>query len=282
MIYMFTSRRLGAAAVVAMVASLFSTSVQAVDLNGFLRERGHGDVAVSFTAEGYDEFWVGDEKVSDPGVGEVDTKSWSLWFAYGLTDRVTLFAELPYIDTEGDGLGQFEEKDWQDLSFLAAGRLFSFGDDVQHDFVGAAGIRTIAANYEANSPVDVGDGTVDWLFRIVYLLRWRGLYFSQQVGYDMRDADAPNGYPLYTELGHTWGPVTATAMYWHMTANGGTDIGDPGFTFPSNGDEFERIGAKVYGRICPHFGVSGSYFWTIDGRNTGDTDGFSIGLNASF
>lgn len=51
MIYMFTSRRLGAAAVVAMVASLFGTSVQAVDLNGFLRERGHGDVAVSFTAE---------------------------------------------------------------------------------------------------------------------------------------------------------------------------------------------------------------------------------------
>ena len=278
----FRSHRFAAAALVTVVASMFCASVQAIELNRFLRERGHGDVSVSYTTEGYEKFWVGDMKVADPGVGDVDTQSWSLWFAYGLTDRITLIGELPYVNTEGDGFGNFKEKDWQDLSLLAAGRLFSFGSKVQSDFVGAAGFRTIASNYVANSPVDVGDGTADWLFRVVYLLRYRGFYFSQQVGYDLRGGDAPNGYPLYTEVGQTWGPVTATALYAHMMANGGTDIGDPGFTFPSNGDEYERVGVKVYGRICSHFGVSGMYFTTLDGRNTGDTSGFSLGVNASF
>ena len=50
-------------------------------------------------------------------------------------------------------------------------------------------------------------------------------------------------------------------------------------TFPSNQEEYSRVGGKIYGRITDSFGLSGLFFTTLDGRNTGETDGFSVGVN---
>ncbi len=274
-------RRWAGAAFLAVLPAL-DGSATAADLNGFLREKGKGDVALSYTAERYDEFWAGDDKVSDPGVGEVDTRTVSLWLAYGVTDRLTLVAQLPYVNAEGDGTGGFEESDLQDATTLAIYRMASFGGSARSTFVGAFGLRTIASNYQANSPVDVGDGTADWLFRVIYQLTWRRMYVSQQIGFDLRSGDAPDGFPLYTEVGATWGPVTYNLFYSRLSAEDGTDIMDPGFTFPSNEEEYQRIGGKVFGRINDHFGVSGAYFTTLDGRNTGDASGVSIGVNVRY
>jgi len=276
--------RLAAVAALAMTSAmtLGNRDAQASDLNGFLREKGHGDVAISYTSEEYDHFWVGRTKVEDPGVGKVETTSISLWVSYGVTDRFTITADVPWIHADSDGLGEFEEKDLQDFTALMEYRFASLGSDVRSDLVGAFGGRVATLGYEANQPVDIGDGTSDWLFRFVYQLSYRGFYFSQQVGYDLRGKDAPDGYPLYSEVGYTWGPVTVTGLYWDVRVRSGTDIGDQGFTFPSNREQSRRAGGKVYGRINDHLGLAGTYFSTLEGRNTGETSGFSFGVNYSF
>jgi hypothetical protein len=128
-----------------------------------------------------------------------------------------------------------------------------------------------------NSPVDVGDGSSDVLFRLVYQFENGPFYFSQQVGYDIRGGDSPDGIPLYTEIGYTFGRVTATGYYLDYMADGGSDIGDPGFTFTGNKDETTRAGGKLYGRVNDRFGVSALVFTTLDGRNSGDASGWSVG-----
>lgn len=278
------SRRHRAAALcsLAIAAGATVSPAAAMDLNGFLRQEGHGDVALSFTSESYDEFWVGSTKVSDPGVGKVKTRSTSLWVAYGLTPKLTVVGTVPYVDADSDGLGGFHDEHLQDLSLMGLYRIGAFGQGIRHRFVGGLGFRTIASNYEANQPVDTGDGTADALARVVYQIEAGRFYASQQVGFDRRGGDAPDAFPLYTEAGMTWGPVTCTAFYSHLDAKEGTDIGDPGFTFPSNDDEYERVGAKVYGRVSDFFGVSGMWFTTLDGENVGDTAGFAVGINYSF
>lgn len=251
----------------------------ALDLNGFMPEAGHGDVALSTSTEGYDEFWVGDTKVSDPGVGEVEITSITLWGQFGFTDRFALVANLPYVDADSDGLGGFEDSGLQDVAALAKFRFAEIeSSGVRHSFVAAAGGRTPASDYEANLPVDLGDGTTDLLARFVYQLEAGGFYFSQQVGYDLRGDDAPNGFPLLTEVGYSFGRVTVNGTYYVYIADGGTDIGDPGFTFPSNKDETTRLGAKIYARLGTAFGVAASAFTTIDGRNSGDATGLSLGV----
>jgi hypothetical protein len=261
-------------ALLVLAAGGIQTPLHAFDVNGFLPAQGQGDVAISYTSEGYDEFWVGDMKVSDPGVGEVEIDSISVWVQWGLTDDLAIVANLPYIDASSDGLGRFEDKGWQDLSALLKYRFWASGP---HSLVGGAGVRTAVQDYEANLPVDLGDNTTDVLFRLVYLYNSGPFYFSQQVGYDVRGEDAPDDFPLYTELGYTAGRVTYGGYYSQLIADGGTDIGDPGFTFPSNQEEYSKAGAKVYARLTDRVGLSAVYFFTLDGRNTGDSDGFSAG-----
>jgi len=271
-----TWRRACAFAAIALSAA---APAAALDLNGFLPAAGSGDVALSLTNEGYDEFWVGTTKVSDPGVGEVEIRSLSLWGRWGFTDRFAVVANLPYVDADSDGLGGFSDSGIQDLTALG---LFRFWEGGPHSLLGAAGIRADVGDYEANLPVDLGDGTTDGLFRVVYQFNNGPFYVSQQVGYDLRGGDAPDGFPLYTEAGYTFGRATVSGFYQHYEADGGTDIGDPGFTFPSNREEYQRVGAKVYARATPRVGFSAAGFTTLDGRNTGETSGFSVGIVAGF
>jgi hypothetical protein len=262
-----------------LLALLSALPAAAFDLNGFLPVAGEGQVALSLTAEGYDQFWVGETKVSDPGVGEVELTSQALWFHYGLTERFALVGGLAHVDADSDGLAGFGEQDLQDLAVLLEMRLFESG---HHSLVAAAGVRTPLGDYEDNLPVDVGDGTTDALLRLVYLLRVGGFYVSQQIGHDLRGGDAPNGWPLFTEIGYTFGRVTVNGfLSWQITDDG-TDIGDPGFTFPSNREEYQRAGAKVYARVSERLGLSLVAFDTLDGRNTGETSGFSAGLTLRF
>ncbi|NJL28948.1 MAG: transporter [Thermoanaerobaculia bacterium] len=240
-------------------------------------------MALSWTSESYDEFWVGNEKVSVPDLGEVTTRSLSTWFTWGLTDNLALVANVAHVDVDTDGLAGFEDSGVQDASALVEYRFARVRSGaLQHDFVVAGGLRTPLSNYVADAPISLGDGTTDVLFRFVYQLRTDGFYFSQQVGYDVRGEDAPDGFPLYTELGRTWNQLTLSGFYIRYLADGGTDIGDPGFTFPSNQDETQRVGAKLFYRVTPRIGVTVLGFTTLDGRNSGDTSGVSVGGSFAF
>lgn len=261
------------------LAGLLPSSAGALDITGFMPARGGGDMGFSFTSEGYDEFWVGETAVSDPGVGEVDITSLSLWFDWGFTENLALVGNVAQVDADSDGLGGFADSGLQDLSLLLKYRFLSSGP---HSLLGAAGVRTPLSDYEANLPVDLGDGTTDALARLVYLFNNGPFYFSQQVGYDLRGDDAPDGLPLYTEIGFTTGALTWIGFYSQLTADGGTDIGDPGFTFPSNKDEHSRAGAKLYARLGGRWGFSVLGFTTLSGRNSGETQGFSLGTNVRF
>jgi hypothetical protein len=251
----------------------------ATELTGFLQPSGQGALSITHTFESYDEFWMGDTKVSDPGVGRVETGSLSLWLEWGLHERVTLVGSLAYVDASSDGAGGFGESGLQDRAVLAKISIAELAaGNLHHRLLAALGVRSPASGYEDNIPVDIGDGSTDGLFRLLYLLQASPFYFSQQAGFDVRGEDAPDGIPLYSEVGVTERGLTASGFYSGYLADGGTDIGDPGFTFPSNGDEFHRIGGKLYYRLTDSFGLSAAYFHTLDGRNAGESKGFSSGI----
>lgn len=268
----------------ALLAALaLPAAAPALDLNGFLPAPGEGTLAVSYTAESYDEFWAGETKTQVPALGEVETSSLSLWFRWGFTDRLSVVANLPYVDVTTDGFAGFEDSGLADLEALLLFRLLeSSSGNLRHRLVAGAGLRTPASDYEGNAPISLGDDTTDALLRVVYQLESGGFYASQQVGFDSRGDDAPDTFPLVTEVGYTYGGVTFSGFYQKLIADGGTDIGDPGFTFPSNQEEYERIGAKVYGRFTDRLGGALSTFTTLDGRNTGETTGVSAGIVIDF
>lgn len=278
-----TFRHTHAAALAALCLALGAGPAFAWNMNGFLRDRGRGDVAVSYNMESYDEFWAGETETSAPPLGTVTNQSVSTWFAFGLLDQLTLFGSLPWVESEGDGSANLSESGLQDVTIMGAFRIARFGGSASHTFVGALGGRTPVSDYVADAPVSIGDGTTDGLLRVVYQLQVSSFYLSQQVGYDLRGDDAPNGFPLYTEAGWTFANrYTLNGWYSKYIAEDGTDIGDPGFTFPSNKEELDRIGGKVYARVNDWFGATAGGFTTLAGRNTGKSTGWNLGVNASF
>ncbi len=274
--------RLVSASALALCLAL-SAPALALDVNGFLPAAGEGDVALSYTSESWDEFWVGDVEVTEPALGTVDTDSLALWGRFGLTDDIALIFNLPYVSTDGDGPAPFEESDLQDATVMALFRFASIeSGDVRHRFLAGVGLRTPASGYEANAPIDIGDGSTDVLTRFVYQIEVGNFYASQQIGYDLRSLDVPDNWALYTELGLTTGRLTWIGFYQQTNADGGTDIGDPGFTFPSNEEEYQKAGLRIFARLTDHFGFSAAGFTTLDGRNTAKTEGYSGGLVVGF
>lgn len=266
------------------LATILARPAAALDLDGFQPDAGTLDLAVSFTTESYDEFWVGTTEVSDPGLGEVDTRSLSLWARYGVTDRIAVLASLPWVDVAGDGLAGFEDDGIQDLSvvaqFLALRRETGAW---RHQVVVGGGLRTPVGDYEGNAPVSLGDDTTDGLLRATWLGQRGSWWVSQQIGFELRGGAAPNGWGLRTEVGRAFGErVAASAFLALGRADGGTDIGEPGFTFPSNREEWDRVGAKVLIGLTDQLRLSASGFTTLDGRNTGHSSGLGIGVVATW
>lgn len=262
------------------VVLLLPAAARGLDLNGFLPRAGEGAAALSFTAETYDHFWRGTRKVQNPaGLGEVDTDSLSLWLRWGLSDRLSVVANLPYVDVTTDGTEGFEDSGLGDLEALLLLRALERSSGAwHHRLVAGAGVRTPASDYEGDAPVSLGDDSTDALLRLVYQLERGGFYLSQQLGFDARGDDVPDAFPLYTETGYTWGRLTGSGFLSVLFADDGTDIGNPGFTFPSNQEEYTRIGGKLFARLTERLGASLAVFTTLDGRNTGETTGVSAGV----
>ncbi len=269
---------LGAALAAALAVA---APARALDLNGFMPERGDRTLALSTTAEGYDHFWMGSTKVESPDLGRVHSESVSLWLRVGIRDDLALVVNLPYVATRAEGSAGFAERSLQDLTVLAKAHLTAL-DRGPHRFFVAGGMRTPASSYVADQPVDVGDGTSDLLLRFVYQFQAGRFHLSQQVGLDLRGGGAPNGCPLYIELGRSAGRFTVSLYHVLYEADGGSDIGEPGASFPGNEEEFQRAGVKLDARVTDRLGLSVAAFATLAGRNTAESSGLSTGFVVGF
>jgi hypothetical protein len=250
--------------------------------NAFLPRAGGATIAVSQTFEYYDEFWRGDEVVSNPGLGRVETGSATVWMQAGLTDDLALAANFAYVDVRSDGTDGLADQGLQDRAFLLRWRfLDTMPGGWHHSLVAGAGLRMPASGYDPNSPVALGDGTTDGLFRLVYQAQYDafwGTYLAVEAGYDARESAAPDGASLRGELGATFYRLSLAGILHATWADGGSDIGDPGFTFPGLNEEWVRLAGNAYYRVSPTFGLALSGFTVLDGRNTGRSRGVSTSL----
>lgn len=259
--------------------SLLSVPAFAQGDTGFLRGDGKFNLAASYSLDTYEKFWVGTDKVRDPGVGDVTRDAINLYGAYGITDDLDVQANASYVRTEADGSADFDDED--DFQDAAVGVKWRF----LNERLGPGGFALLAApavkfpmsDYENNLPTAIGDGQWDYRFRGIAHYQFDfGLWVSIESGYDYRSSRPDDEFPLAVTVGYTFFEhVTISPFYTLVDSLGGYDIGEG--PFPGVEEDYERLGVSAYVRITDWFGVSGAAFTTLDGRNTGDVDGFSVG-----
>jgi hypothetical protein len=273
-----------APAPLALAASLLAVAgpLSAQGETGFFRGEGHLDAALSGTFDSYDEFWVGIEDVSDPGVGEVERTSVSLYLAYGLSDDLDLIGNAAWVSSESDGAaGAPGEDDLQD--FLLAAKWRAWHKPTGWGEMSLSllpGIKLPLTDYEDNDITAHGDGQVDLRGRVVlHAQHTAGWYASFETGYDHRNGAPEDEIPMHLQAGMTFFErITVSPFVSRVESLGGNDIGDPGFTFPENEEDYTRAGIKAYAKLGAHMGITAGWHTTLDGRNTGDVTGFTVGL----
>ncbi len=75
-------------------------------VSGFSQGKGKFAVAVSTTREKFDEFYLGEKKssITIRKLDKVITQSINLYTAYGLTNKIDLIINIPYIITQSNRL----------------------------------------------------------------------------------------------------------------------------------------------------------------------------------
>jgi hypothetical protein len=249
---------------------------------GFLRGEGRSDVALSYSLDWYDEFWVGDTKVSDANVGEVERATYSLYAAYGMSPDVDLVMNAAYVEASSDGAANFDdEEDLQDLVLGAKWRAWErgLGNGALSLFLTPA-VKLPMTDYEDNAVTAIGDGQVDLRFRGIAHYQIGAFWGSLESGYDVRNGAPDDEIPVNLTLGGDVGPVTIMPFYSMVASQGGIDISDvPALGgFPATEEEYERYGVRAYAKINDKFGLTAGYLTTSDGKNTGDVDSYNVGI----
>lgn len=249
---------------------------------GFLRGKGRADVALSYSVDRYDEFWVGSDRVEDPGVGEIERATTSLYAAYGLCEDLDLILNAAYVSTSSDGAAGFpDEDDLQDLVLGAKWRAHEMGAGPGRlALFLAPAIKLPMSDYEDNAVTAIGDGQVDLRLRGIAHYQIGTFWASLETGFDKRNGAPDDEIPLNLTLGGNAGPVTIMPFYSQISSQGGIDISDIPAEggFPSVEEEYTRYGVRAYARINERFGLTAGWLTTSDGRNTGDVDAYSFGL----
>ncbi len=254
---------------------------------GFLRGQGHADISLSFNRDTYRKFWIGRHVRPDgPGnaVGRVTRDSYTVFAAVGLLDEVDFQGSASYTGSSSDGVGMFPREDeFQDinLGFKVQALAFRLGRG-EASLLAAPAVKLPMANYVDDGVTAIGDGQTDYRARVIahYQLD-NGAFLSVESGYDIREAAPKDELPLNVTLGITlFERVTIMPFYQNINQLGGYDIGQG--PFPGTEEDYERAGVGLFVRIVDSLGVHASWRTTLSGRNTGDVDGFSVGLVLRF
>ncbi len=238
-----------------------------------------------FSYSSFGEFWVGRDKVDNPpsGTGESLDQYYAYVFAdYGLFPNLALDATVGYTWTESEDFGDVSDDGLAD-TFLGVRYRLIDEFAAESPYLPSVAIRVggiIAGTYEENTPFSPGDGAhgLEGSLLLARAIGDTGFGLYGDIGYRLRDAipdDLFGSAGIYQQLG----PVTLNFEYRHVQSLSGSDIGDPGFTFPG----LKEITQIVQGGIAYNDRGGRSYQFTlagsVDGRNTGDK--LILGVNVT-
>jgi hypothetical protein len=291
------------AAVALTVLRPGSARAQTID-DGVMMAKGELFAGAIYTHDQWDQYWEGGLKRDNGNIGTLTTQSNTVVGVYGITDRLNVLSNVPYIWTEASRGVLHGMNGMQDLSIAAKYSLL----EREESPVGALRVLGVFAaafpltDYTPDFlPLSIGSATTR--------LSWRGTASMQ--GRDGTFVDASGAYtwrsdveldrPYYfTEnelhmtnvvpmpgivdvevMGGFRGPrlmAAATVMVQHMSSGG--DIRRQDAPFVSNRMNALRVGGVVMyplPKLAP-LAVRASYAYAVTGRNVGQSHTVSLGL----
>ena len=280
-----------------------SLQAQTIDDGVLLPRRALG-AGVLYGHDSWSQYWEGDLKRDNGNIGTLTTQSVTWVAVYGVTDRLSVIAVLPYVWTHASQ-GPLQGMDGlQDITLAAKYQLlatpFTDRGTLRAMVVGAAGIP--ASNYTPDfQPLSIGlasrqfsgrftlnfqahrgwflNGSAAYTWRTKVTLD-RPAYYTDGQLYLSNEVAMPNVFDYTVSAGYQSGRLCIPISLSQQRTLGGGDIRRQDMPFVSNRMDWVKLGGLVmYSLPAPRdLGIRLGTSWTASGRNVGQATTLTGGL----
>ncbi|MGA0555505.1 hypothetical protein ACO2Q8_02570 [Larkinella sp. VNQ87] len=259
--------------------------------------KGSVCVAGMYGRSTWTEYWENSLKRSNSNLGTHTTQSISVMPAIGISNRLNLILNLPYIWTETSAGNLLGQKGIQDLSgwlkyrvlnthgfslHAVAGASLPLGNYVPDFLPMSIGLqcRTVSGRLIASYKHPktglylTGHGTYLWRSNIKVD---RDAYQADDRVYNTDEVSVPNAYDFGLRLGILRKKWQTEVWAEQSACTHGDYIRRNDMPFPTNNMQATTVG--WYGKIQPkNIGLNARVGYVVDGRNVGQSTSYSVGV----
>jgi hypothetical protein len=258
-------------------------------------------VGIMLSQDKFSDYWEGTKLRDNANMGDMTARAIGAMATYGITDRLNVMANAPYVSTAASAGVMAGMKGVQDLTLGLKFKVFKVKSV---DFLISAGGFMPLSDYVAAYPLAIGSGSKGLFGRsILYYQHQKGWAVTAQTAYIARSNIKIDPTNYYTDrnifsdevrmddifqAGLRAGFYTfrkgLEATLEHSAVQGGYDIRRNDMMFPSNRQEATRLGLIAHYRIEPlnNLQLLGTANYTLAGRNVGKALSFGLGFTMNF
>jgi hypothetical protein len=272
--------------------------------DGIMMLKGEWCNALMYNHSQWKNYWEGTANINEPNLGTVTTQSVAVMSNYGISDRLNIITQLPYVWTKPSA-GQFAgERGFQDISGWIKYRALKkdvFSGTLQ--VFGVVGGSLPVSNYvKGYLPFSIGIGSRTAQYRLLADFEHHtGIYVTGQASYvfrsnitvdkDVYQADGklyytnkvqvPNMVDAAGRIGYRHSYFRADVFIERFLSLSGDDIRPKDMPFPTNAMSGTDVG--VYGKFEKKgYGVIAQLTHRIAGSNVGQATQIMLGISYAF
>lgn len=267
------------------------------DMDAIMMEKKQLCIGPMYSHSSWKNYWEGNLKRNNSNLGTVTTETFSLMGAYGISKKLNILFNAPYIKTKASAGTLHSMKGVQDLSLYVKWMPLEkeLGPGTLSVYT-IGGVSVPLTNYVADFlPLSIGlqsktasarlmlDYQVGKIFvtgSATYVLREnikidRTAYYDTQL-HLTNEVSMPDASNYNFRAGYRTSKLIAEAVVNKWTTLGGFDISKNNMPFPSNKMNATTIGANFKYVVTPNHNLSlvGGGNTTIAGRNVGQATTF--------
>ncbi|MCX6316377.1 MAG: transporter [Bacteroidetes bacterium] len=262
------------------------------DIDGIMMEKNALCVGPMANFSSWKNYWEGTLKRDNLNLGTVSTNTYSIMGNYGITRKLNILFNVPYVKTKASAGTLHSMKGIQDLSLFAKWRFLQkkkWGGKVSLYAIG--GLSAPLSNYVADFlPLSIGLRSKTASLRIMgdyekgkffstasatYTFRSnieidRTAYYTTEMHYTNKVA-MPDGMNVNVRVGYRSFRLIAEAVFNNWTTLGGFDITRNNMPFPSNRMNASSLGINIKYTLppLPQLSIVAGGNTTVAGRNVG-------------
>jgi hypothetical protein len=278
-----------------LLLTFFYTKAQ-TEIDGIMMSKNNFCTGAVYQYSNWDNYWEGDFKRTNLNLGTVSTKSIGIMGNYGISDKLNVLFNLPYVKTNASAGTMKGQEGIQDLSLTL--KYMPIEKTIGKNtyslyFIGS--YATPLSNYAIDYlPLSLGLGSKTGTLRIMgdfqrgkifstlsgaYVKRAnvtieRNTYLTNDEIHYTNEVNMPDAISVNFRIGYRSNRLIAEFIIdnW-VTQKGGFDITKNNMPFPSNTMNAIRYGlnTKYTLKSIPELSIIGGYNYVAEGKNVGQS-----------